>query len=143
MSSKLIDGWQFWAFLSAIFAALTAIFAKLGVGGISSDVATLIRTLVVVALLLLIVGATGQFRNIEHIEGRTWLFLLCSGLATGASWLCYFRALKIGPASVTSIIAKLLSRFCKPPSQHLTRMERHELQRSNIQGLGDRIRDSF
>ena len=107
MSLKFIDAWQFWALLSAVFAALTAIFAKVGVGGVSSDVATLIRTVVVVALLLLIVGSTGQLKNIEPIAGQTWLFLVLSGLATGASWFCYFRALKVGPASLVAPIDKL------------------------------------
>ncbi len=107
MSTKYFDAWQFWALLSAFFAALTAIFAKIGVGGVSSDLATLIRTMVVVVLLIVIVGATGQFNNIPPIEGPTWFFLMFSGLATGASWFCYFRALKLGPASLVAPIDKL------------------------------------
>lgn len=107
MSGKIFDTWQLWAFLSAVFAALTAIFAKVGVGGVSSDLATLIRTVVIVVLLAAIVAATGQFKDIGPIEGRTWLFLLLSGLATGASWFCYFRALKVGPASLVAPIDKL------------------------------------
>ena len=85
--------WQFWAVLSALFAALTAIFAKIGVENVNSDLATLIRTLVVICVLALIVSVTGQLQDPSKISGRTYLFLLLSGLGTGASWLCYFRAL--------------------------------------------------
>ncbi len=99
--------WQFWALLSAIFAALTAIFAKVGVANISSDFATLIRTIVIVAFAGLIVAATGQFQRPGEISGRTWLFLILSGLATGASWLCYFRALKLGQAAQVAPLDKL------------------------------------
>ncbi len=101
------SSWQFWAILSAVFAALTAIFAKVGVAHINADFATLIRTLVVVALLVGIVAATGQFQSPSEISGRTWTFLALSGLATGASWLCYFRALKLGHASQVAPIDKL------------------------------------
>src|SRR5437868_5968510 len=93
-----LSSWQFWAVLSAIFAALTAIFAKVGIENINSDLATLIRTIVVLITLTMIVGATGQFQNPAAISSRTYLFLVLSGLATGASWLCYFRALKLGQA---------------------------------------------
>jgi transporter family protein len=103
----LTFSWQFWALLSAIFAALTAIFAKVGVAGVNPDYATLIRTLVIVALLIAIVAATGQFQSPSEISGRTWLFLALSGVATGASWLCYFRALKIGNAAQVAPIDKL------------------------------------
>ena len=91
--------WQVWAVLSALFAALTAIFAKIGVENVNSDLATLIRTLVVICVLGMIVYATGQFQDPAKISGRTYLFLLLSGLGTGASWLCYFRALKLGNAA--------------------------------------------
>ncbi len=101
------SSWQFWAILSAVFAALTAIFAKVGVAHVNADFATLIRTLVVVALLVGIVAATGQFQSPSEISGRTWTFLALSGLATGASWLCYFRALKLGHASQVAPIDKL------------------------------------
>lgn len=107
MSFKFFDAWQFWALLSATFAALTAIFAKVGVSNISSDIATLIRTIMILALLSVIVLATGQFRNIGPIDLQTWVFLALSGLATGASWFCYFRALKLGPASLVAPIDKL------------------------------------
>jgi bacterial/archaeal transporter family protein len=99
--------WQFWAVLSALFAALTAIFAKIGVENVNSDLATLIRTLVVICVLALIVFATGQFQDPAKISGRTYLFLALSGLGTGASWLCYFRALKLGNAAQVAPIDKL------------------------------------
>jgi transporter family protein len=99
--------WQFWAVLSAIFAALTAIFAKVGVENVNSDLATFIRTIVVVCVLGLIVYATRQFQNPVEISGRTYLFLVLSGLGTGASWLCYFRALKLGNAAQVAPIDKL------------------------------------
>lgn len=105
--SDLTSSWQFWALLSAIFAALTAILAKVGVAGVNPDYATLIRTLVIVALLIGIVAATGQFQSPSKISGRTWTFLGLSGLATGASWLCYFRALKIGNAAQVAPVDKL------------------------------------
>ena len=99
--------WQAWAVLSAVFAALTAIFAKIGVEGINSDLATLIRTVVVLISLSLILFSAGQFSQPEPISARSWLFLLLSGLGTGASWLCYFRALKLGPATLVAPIDKL------------------------------------
>ena len=85
--------------LSAIFAALTAIFAKVGVENISSDLATFIRTIVVIVTLGFLLAVTGQFQAPGTISGRTYLFMLLSGPGTGASWICYFRALKLGPAA--------------------------------------------
>lgn len=105
--ASLFSSWQIWALLSAIFAALTAIFAKVGVAEISSDFATLIRTIVILALISLIVAATGQYQRPGDVPVRTWLFLILSGLATGASWLCYFRALKLGNAAQVAPIDKL------------------------------------
>ena len=99
--------WQAWAVLSAIFAALTAIFAKVGVENVNSDLATFIRTIIVVCVLAAIVAATRQFQNPAEISGRTYLFLVLSGLGTGASWLCYFRALKLGNAAQVAPIDKL------------------------------------
>jgi transporter family protein len=103
----LTSSWQLWAVLSAIFAALTAIFAKVGVEGINSDLATLIRTVIVLITLSLILFATGQFSHPGPVTAKSWLFLLLSGLGTGASWLCYFRALKLGPATLVAPIDKL------------------------------------
>jgi transporter family protein len=107
MNSGMLSSWQMWAALSALFAALTAIFAKVGVENVNSDLATLIRTIIVLCVLSLIVYGTGQFQNPAQISGRTYLFLLLSGLGTGASWLCYFRALKIGNAAQVAPIDKM------------------------------------
>ena len=99
--------WQFWAFLTAIFAALTAIFAKVGISGINSDFATLIRTIVIIAALCLFLSITGQWQRPGAIPTKSWVFLVLSGLATGASWLAYFRALQLGDASHVAPIDKL------------------------------------
>jgi transporter family protein len=99
--------WQPWAVLSAVFAALTAIFAKVGVENVNPDLATFIRTIVVLFSLLMLLLFTGQFVQPGTISGRTWTFLVLSGLGTGASWLCYFRALKLGPASLVAPVDKL------------------------------------
>ena len=107
MNSTVFSTWQLWAVLSAVFAALTAIFAKVGVANINSALATFIRTCVILLTLALIVYATGQFQNPTSISPRTYLFLVLSGLATGASWLCYFRALKLGNASQVAPVDKL------------------------------------
>ena len=103
----MTSSWQIWALLSAVFAALTAIFAKVGVEGINSDLATLVRTAIVMVSLSLILLATGQLTHPGPISAKSWLFLLLSGLGTGASWLCYFRALKLGPATLVAPIDKL------------------------------------
>ena len=105
--NPILNSWQFWAVLSAAFAALTAIFAKVGVAGVNSDHATLIRTFVILLALGAIVVGTGQWQSLGSISGRSYLFLLLSGLATGGSWLCYFRALKIGDAARVAPIDKL------------------------------------
>jgi len=107
MIPDTFPSWLPWAVLSAVFAALTAIFAKIGVENVNSDLATLIRTVVVLVSLALILFATGQFSQTGPISNKTWLFLVLSGLGTGASWLCYFRALKLGPASMVAPIDKL------------------------------------
>jgi transporter family protein len=107
MNPETMWSWQIWAVLSAVFAALTAIFAKVGVGEIDSDLATFIRTIVVLLALAAILAATGKFTAPGPITPRSWLFLVLSGLGTGASWLCYFRALKLGPASLVAPIDKL------------------------------------
>jgi len=105
--SALLLSWRFWALLSAVFAALTAILAKLGVAGVPSEVATFLRTLVVAALTAAIVVATGQAAALGQVSGRSALFLVLSGLATGASWLCYFRALSLGDAARVAPLDKL------------------------------------
>lgn len=99
--------WQTWAVLSAVFAALTAILAKVGMQNINSDFGTFIRTIVVLLALAGILVATGQYQRLNTISARTYLFLTLSGLATGASWICYFRALKMGNASLVAPIDKL------------------------------------
>lgn len=99
--------WQTWAVLSAVFAALTAIFAKVGVENVNSDFATFIRTIVILIVLAAILFALGEFQSPSSISGRTYLFLVLSGLATGASWICYFRALKLGNAAQVAPIDKL------------------------------------
>lgn len=99
--------WLFWALLSAVFAALTAIFAKVGVQGVDSDLATLIRTGVIAVALAAFVWLAGKWVNPLTLGRRTLGFLLLSGLATGASWVCYFRALKLGEASKVAPIDKL------------------------------------
>ena len=98
--------WLVWALLSAVCAALTAILAKVGVQGIDPDLATLVRTLVVIVALSCFVFATGKWRNPAALSGRALMFLALSGLATGASWVCYFRALKLGDASKVAPIDK-------------------------------------
>lgn len=107
MNSETLWSWQVWALLSAVFAALTAIFAKIGVADINSDLATLIRTVVVLVSLTLILFATGQFSQAGPISTKSWIFLVLSGLGTGASWICYFRALKLGPATLVAPVDKL------------------------------------
>ena len=99
--------WLFWALLSALFAAATAIFAKLGVAGVDSNFATAVRTTVVVVLAWGIALATRSEGSFHVPSKRTWLFLTLSGLATGLSWMCYFRARQIGPASRVAPIDKL------------------------------------
>src|SRR5215471_3731425 len=99
--------WQFWAVMSAAFAALTAIFAKIGIENVNSDFATFIRTIVILGCLAVFLVATDQFQSPGSISGRTYAFLVLSGLATGASWVCYFRALKLGNAAQVAPIDKL------------------------------------
>ena len=102
-----LANWQIWAVLAALFAALTAIFGKIGVAGVPPDFATLIRTVVILAFLGVVVTATGVAVPLSQIAPRTLLFLALSGLATGLSWLCYYRALALGPASQVAPIDKL------------------------------------
>jgi transporter family protein len=99
--------WLVWALLSAFFAALTAIFAKVGVENINSDLATFIRTIVVILVLGGILAARGLFEPVASISTRSYLFLALSGLGTGASWICYFRALQLGDAARVAPVDKL------------------------------------
>ena len=104
---SVLSYWQTWALLSALFAALTAIFGKVGIEKIAPDFATLIRVLVILAFIAVLVAATGVAQPLQTISAKTYTFLALSGLATGASWLCYYRALKLGPASLVAPIDKL------------------------------------
>ena len=98
--------WFFWALLSAVFAALTAIFAKIGIQGVDSDLATLVRTAIIILVLAAFVWFTGKWSNPLALPSKTWTFLALSALATGASWVCYFRALQIGDASQVAPVDK-------------------------------------
>jgi bacterial/archaeal transporter family protein len=98
--------WFFWAVLSAVFAALTAIFAKIGIKGVNSDLATLVRTGIIIVLSAFVWFA-GKWSNPFELPARAWVFLGLSGLATGASWVCYFRALQLGEASKVAPVDKM------------------------------------
>jgi transporter family protein len=100
------NSWIFWAALSAVFAALTTIFAKVGIQNVDSDIATFIRTAFVFLLLALFVYFQGKFSTSLAITKNTWVFLGLSGLATCASWICFYRALQIGDASKVIVIDK-------------------------------------
>ena len=102
-----LSSWLPWALLSALFAALTAIFAKVGIEAIESDFATLLRTVVVALTLGTLIYATGKWQSPFEIPPKSALFLVLSALATGASWICYFRALKLGDASKVAPVDKL------------------------------------
>ena len=104
---NLMLSWIFWALLSAGFAALTAIFAKIGIENVNSDFATFIRTMVILLVAGLIVYASGNWQQPSSVSAKTWLFLILSGAATGASWICYFRALKLGDAARVAPVDKL------------------------------------
>ena len=104
---KFLGSWQIWSLLSATFAAMTAIFAKIGIENVNSDFATFIRTFVIIWALAAFLVATDQWQQLSSVSGRSYLFLVLSGLATGASWVCYFRALKIGKAAQVAPIDKL------------------------------------
>jgi transporter family protein len=104
---SLLLSWQLWALLSAAFAALTAIFAKVGIENVNSDFATFVRTIVILMALGAILFGTGQWQAPGSVSNRSYLFLVLSGLATGGSWICYFRALKLGDAARVAPIDKL------------------------------------
>lgn len=99
--------WFYWAILSAVFAAMTAIFAKIGIQGVDSDLATLVRTGIIIVVLSAFVWLSGKWSNPFELPSKTWIFLGLSGLATGASWVCYFRALQVGDASKVAPVDKL------------------------------------
>ena len=99
--------WAIFAILSAIFAALTSILAKIGIEGVNSNLATAVRTIVVVLMAWFMVFITGNQNGIIDISKKSWIFLILSGLATGASWLCYYKALQLGEASKVVPIDKL------------------------------------
>jgi transporter family protein len=99
--------WFYWALGSAVFAALTAIFAKIGIQGVDSDLATLVRTSIILVVLSGFVWFAGKWSNPLELPSKTWIFLTLSALATGASWVCYFRALQIGDASQVAPVDKL------------------------------------
>ena len=107
MASRISMGWFGWSLLSALFAAATAVLAKIGVAGVDSNLATAIRTTVVVVFAWVIAVSLESHGALLHISRRSWLFLALSGLATGLSWLCYFRALSIGEASRVAPVDKL------------------------------------
>jgi transporter family protein len=104
---RLFTNWPFWAVLSAVFAAATAIFAKIGISGVNSNLATLIRTGVILVAGAVFVAATDSWQSPSELSRKTWLFLVLSGLATGASWFCYFHALKLGDAARVAPVDKL------------------------------------
>lgn len=104
--SSSSPGWFLWAILSAFFAALTAIFGKIGVTGVDSDLATLIRTFVVLAVLAPLVWFAGKWQSPFELPPKTLAFLVLSALATGASWVCYYRALQLGDASQVAPVDK-------------------------------------
>jgi bacterial/archaeal transporter family protein len=101
------QSWIFWALLSAVFAALTTVFARIGVAGIDSDLATLLRTVLILLLLAALVWVRRKWLNPASLPPRTLLFLALSALATGASWVCYFRALQMGRASQVAPVDRL------------------------------------
>jgi len=103
----MAHSWLFWSLLSALFAGLTAVLAKVGVTGVDSNLATAIRTTVILVFAWTIALVTARPATLATLPGRTWLFLACSGIATGLSWLCYFRALQLGQASQVAPVDKL------------------------------------
>lgn len=106
-AKKIGNLWLFYAVLSAVFASLTSILGKIGIEGIDSTLGTAIRTAVVLVMAWLVVFVTGKQKTIQNINTKSWIFLILSGVATGGSWLCYYRALQSGPASVIVPIDKL------------------------------------
>lgn len=108
---KLIPAWVLFALGSAFFAGLTALFGKIGVAGVNSNVATFIRTIVILIVTAGIISTRNEWQRPDSITPNTWLFLVLSGIATGLSWLCYYRALQLGPVSKVAPIDKLSVAF--------------------------------
>lgn len=106
-----MNNWVVYALGSAFFAGLTAILGKVGVQGINSNLATFIRTIVILAVTAAIISLRGEWQRIEGASTRTYVFLILSGVATGLSWLCYYRALQLGPASKVAPVDKLSVAF--------------------------------
>jgi len=106
MTVASTQSWFYWALLSAVFASLTAIFAKVGLEGVDSDFATLIRTFIILLAIAWFVYYAGKWRALSSLSSKNWSFLTLSGLATGASWLCYFRALQMGEAAKVAPVDK-------------------------------------
>ena len=104
---KFTSTWQFFALASAVFAALTAIFGKLGVAEINSNLATFIRTIVILVVTALIISLRGEWQPPASVSQKTAIFLVLSGIATGLSWLCYYRALQLGPVSLVAPVDKM------------------------------------
>ncbi|MDB5841799.1 MAG: rane protein [Herminiimonas sp.] len=102
-----IPNWAFYALGSAFFAALTAVFGKLAVTGLSSNLATFIRTIVIIVVTAAIISLRSEWQKPTSISATSWLFLVLSGIATGLSWLCYYRALQLGPVSMVAPVDKL------------------------------------
>ena len=103
----MLNSWLFWAALSAVFAALMSIFAKLSLQKIDPDAAQFLRTTIVLAIMAVMVAPNGKWNEIPHWSGRTWLLLTLSAVATAASWLCYFRALDVGEATRVAAVDKM------------------------------------
>jgi bacterial/archaeal transporter family protein len=99
--------WIYWSLLSALFAGATAVLAKAGVAGVDSNLATAIRTSVILVFSWMVASITAPPAALRHLTSRTWIFLVLSGMATGLSWLCYFRALQLGEASRVAPVDKL------------------------------------
>ena len=105
--ANALNSWLVWALLAAVFAALTAICAKIGIENINADFATLLRTVVILMALFALLSSTGRLQALDTLSGKSLIFIVLSGLATGASWLCYFNALKLGKVAQVAPIDKL------------------------------------
>jgi len=104
---KFLSSWQIFALGSAFFAGLTVLFGKIGVMSLNSNLATFIRTVFIIAMTAIILSCRNEWQRPQTIDAKTWIFLLLSGLATGLSWLCYYRALQLGPISKVASVDKL------------------------------------